>query len=139
MLCTIIVKLYIPQWKRLMKKKGRFHASFVVLNAMGRLQKKRRTSFMTGNRKKPILISCTCSQLRLGIGTPQDYCAFGEFKRVIFHRNHLFMVATLPPDEKKIDSIDLQGIGFFFLWKNSFKRNSAICRSIWQSSSLMGS
>ena len=76
---------------------------------------------MTGNRKKPILISCTCSQLRLGIGTPQDYCAFGEFKRVIFHRNHLFMVATLPPDEKKIDSIDLQGIGFFFSLEKLFQ------------------
>ena len=32
---------------------------------------------------------------------PSRSTSFGEFKRVIFHENHLFMVATPPQDEKK--------------------------------------
>ena len=40
-------------------------------------------------------------------------CAFGEFKRVIFHENLLFMVATQPQGEKKnFGLIDLQVVSF---------------------------
>ena len=39
-------------------------------------------------------------------------CAFGEFKRVIFHENLLFMVATQPQGEKNFGLIDLQVVSF---------------------------
>ena len=91
-------KVVCSWMEKIDEEKGRFHATSRP-QCLGCCRKKGALWLATGRNlfwyRAPALIHSQPSR--------QD-CAFEEFKRVIFHENHLFMVATQPQEEKTLSN-----------------------------------